>query len=143
MAKLASDQAPRDPDDLSGAWFGQYSYPDGSAAVSFIATFHDDSGMISGRITEPNTFGLPTAQRLSAAVSGHHANGQVDFAKIYDGTGGVGHVIEYSGDLSRDGKMIAGTWSGGGWSSSFFMTRELPANDELSEPRQVDIPEPV
>lgn len=143
MANPSDTRCSGGSDDLTGAWFGQYRYPDSTPPVSFIATIDDVGGTLSGKITEPNTFGLPFARNLSALLSGHHAGGQASFAKVYDGTGGVAHAVHYSGEISPDGSAITGQWSCEGWGSTFVMTREMPANEAQSAERKAEESEPV
>lgn len=110
-------------DDLTGVWFGEYSYPLGHPPVSFIANIDDRHGEISGRIDEPNSIGMPFADRLYARLTGTRHEGYVILTKTYDGTGGVTHSVAYTGEIDAEGNTIEGIWRVAGWSGRFSMTR--------------------
>jgi hypothetical protein len=44
--------------------------------------------------------------------------------KVYDGTGGQSHGVDYVGELSADGRSIAGTWSLPGASGRFTLSKQ-------------------
>jgi hypothetical protein len=84
---------------------------DGADEVAFDAAVTDRDGALSGRISEPNTFGAPSVARLQATFVGSiDGTGLVEFTKTYDGTGGVGHSVRYIGHLDEEGLCVAGAW---------------------------------
>lgn len=96
---------------LTGTWTGRYYYPDGRPGVSFQIEFHESNGQLSGRTTEPNTFGDASISYLHAYITGVRNGQNVNFIKTYDGTGGQNHSVSYSGSLSSDGSRISGRWT--------------------------------
>jgi hypothetical protein len=42
-------------------WRGTYTYPDGRQSVPFVLTLSGSQGAVTGRTTEPNTFGNRSA----------------------------------------------------------------------------------
>lgn len=119
--------------DLTGVWFGEYAYPVGEAPVAFIANLDERDGVIAGRVDEPNTFGMPYAQRLFAHLSGTRTDNLVVLTKTYDGTGGATHSVSYTGEVSADGDMIEGIWRTRGWSGRFTMSRPAVAPADARE----------
>ena len=111
---------------LWGSWSGAYFYPSSQAPVPFTVVF-DGAG---GRIDEPATFGDGSSPNLSARViDGSLApGGRVAFSKVYDGTGGVTHLVFYTGLMSVDSLTIQGTWMLGQTSGGFKMTRGAAAS---------------
>jgi hypothetical protein len=105
---LAAPATPR----IDGSWTGTYTYmaDGGSRTVPFSVTFSSDHGRLLGSTTEPNTFG-GNAPKLSADIIGSVKDGELNFTKTYDGKGGYSHSVEYEGNVDRDGKTIAGTWT--------------------------------
>ncbi len=115
-------------ESVEGSWSGRYYYPDNPAhqpPVHFSVIFAQTGNRFEGQISEPATFGDGAAPFLQAGMSGVVSpGGRVNFTKTYDGTGHVGHSVEYAGILSPDGRRITGTWTiVGGWSGSFEMSR--------------------
>lgn len=116
-------------DKLHGTWKGTYEYPDGGPpAVEFEMRVAELGGKFAARTAEPNTFGEnPTANpRLYADCKGKfNANtNKVSWTKTYDGTDGQNHSVEYSGELSADGKTIEGTWTIEGLSGKFMLRKD-------------------
>ncbi len=112
-------------DAFSGRWTGRYGQPHGShLPVRFTLIAQATPTGFEGYISEPNTFGDGSVERLSATVvGGMMPNGLVHFSKTYNGEGGVSHLVEYYGLI--DGAQIAGSWiipQGG--SGPFVMNRE-------------------
>jgi hypothetical protein len=110
-------------DDLTGVWFGEYTYPLDHPPVSFIANIDDRGGLIEGRVDEPNSTGMPFADRLYARLAGTRNDRYVVLTKTYDGTGGVTHSVAYTGQVDEEGNTIEGIWRVAGWSGRFSMTR--------------------
>jgi hypothetical protein len=115
--------------DLMGAWRGRYAYTTyrGGVPVDFAMTLAIVDNGCRGRIEEPNTFGDRAARNLYATVVC-----QVDitklparliFKKTYDGTGRVSHSVDYSGDISPDGRSVKGIWRIGNEYGTFELVR--------------------
>ncbi|MBM3527767.1 MAG: hypothetical protein FJX62_06720 [Alphaproteobacteria bacterium] len=102
-------------------WRGSYTYPDGRRSVPFVLTLSGSQGAVTGRTTEPNTFGNKSASQLFGNVRGTISGSSVSFTKTYDGTGGVNHSVAYSGTIS--GNSMSGRWVIGNTSGSFSATR--------------------
>jgi uncharacterized caspase-like protein len=102
---------------LSGKWSGMYFYPnDVQAAVDFeMKVVHAAGDRLTATVKEPNTFGPNPAQEphLYAKCKGTFdgAARRLTWTKTYDGTDGISHSVEYTGDLSEDGKSVEGTWT--------------------------------
>jgi hypothetical protein len=102
---------------LSGKWNGTYFYPnDGMASVDFeLKMVHTAGDKLTATVKEPNTFGPNPAQEphLYAKCKGSFdgAARKLSWTKTYDGTDGISHSVEYTGDLSEDGKAVEGTWT--------------------------------
>lgn len=116
--------------NLTGVWFGAYTYSDGEKPVSFMANVDDVRGFLSGKISEKNTFAEPGCERLLAWLDGSHDQGLVTFAKTYDGSGGVNHTVSYTGRLNGDASLISGRWTIGPCSGGFSMSRPVLTPDE-------------
>lgn len=116
-------------ESVKGLWTGRYYYPDSTMPpVHFSVLFGFLGDRIVGQITEPNTFGNPSAPFLQAEITGSLGPGAaVHFVKRYDGTGGVSHSVFYDGTLSPDGRTIQGTWTipgpQGAFSGAFQISR--------------------
>jgi hypothetical protein len=102
-------------------WRGTYTYPDGRQTVPFALTLSGSQGAVTGRTSEPNTFGNKSARQLFGNVRGTISGNSVSFTKTYDGTGGVNHSVQYSGTIS--GNSMSGRWSIGSTSGGFSATR--------------------
>lgn len=96
---------------MNGEWIGRYLYGDRNEQVNFFASLRAEGGGFRGWIVEPNTFGATNARYLSANVTGTISpDGQVEFVKTYDGTGGQTHSVRYRGQMGADG-AIRGQWT--------------------------------
>ena len=95
-------------------WSGRYFYgKNNRESVPFELDLKHEGMTITGRISEPRTFGNPTSNELYATIFGSiERDGSVRFTKTYDGTAGVSHSVEYVGLLkgSGDRREITGTW---------------------------------
>ena len=109
--------------DLGGSWQGQFTYSDGRPGVPMSIDLSDSNGQISGRTTEPNTFGDSSAAQLFANVSGSRSGNSIQFVKTYDGTGGQTHSVNYAGTINSSGTRITGSWSLRGASGGFVISR--------------------
>ena len=110
------------PSLVNGAWTGTYSYASGNnAPVTFNIQMQTSGDRLTGAVVEPNTFGAKSAPYLYAHIVGSVTGSSVSFAKTYDGTGGVSHSVQYSGQIAEDGQAISGQWSTGGLRGSFLI----------------------
>jgi len=115
--------------DLQGTWRGSYSYPDAQKRqVEFIMTIRVEGGTCQGRIEEPNTFGNPTVPWLYANTDCQLVLGRgpprLVFRKVYDGTGGQSHGVDYDGDVAADGRSVNGNWRIGTQSGRFSLIKQ-------------------
>lgn len=123
---------------LSGRWKGTYHYPgDAQAPVDFeMKVVHSAGDKLAGTVKEPNTFGPNPAQepQLYAKCKGAFdaAARKLTWTKTYDGTDGIAHAVEYTGDLSEDGKSVEGVWEikddGGNVTASGKFTLKRPTD---------------
>jgi hypothetical protein len=112
---------------MAGEWKGKYFYPeDKSPPVEFTLNLvAKEDGKFTGTSREPKTFGKKKATHLTATIDGQlSSDRKFTFTKQMDGSGGVTHAIEYSGEVAEDGNSAEGTWSiKGSWSGKFEMKR--------------------
>ena len=96
--------------------------------MEFVLTLEVAGGACRGRTEEPNTFGHPSAPKLFANIQCSLTTGpgrpRLALRKVYDGTGGQSHGVDYVGELSADGRSITGTWSLAGNSGRFTLSRQ-------------------
>ena len=123
-------------DDISGEWHGTYRYPNGAGPdTPFIAAIEERAGHLSGSIIEPDAH--RPGETACATIVGHRSDAQVDFTKTYHGTGReYATPVDYVGQLSSDGRRIAGAWSLLEWDGSFEMYRDM-ADEAGSEREEV------
>lgn len=115
---------------LMGFWSGEYRYDiDNMPDVVFAAELRQTRNLLSGYISEPNTFDPWGGTNLSAALEGFVENMSVQFSKTYRPPGSAQHTVYYDGTASSDNKTITGTWRIIGFTGTFIMTR-----DDDSEP---------
>lgn len=110
---------------MLGAWNGSYGYLNASQRVPFklIVTTIDGS-KFAGKIAEPATFGSGTSKYLFANVFGEIGSNRVNFIKVYDGTGGVSHSVNYQGILRNNISGINGNWAIGEVTGPFEMQHD-------------------
>jgi hypothetical protein len=111
LALFVSDQV--HAADVAGEWIGAYGYEDGRAAVPFVLTVSQNGKIITGHITEVQTFGdRSVSGKLGANIVGSVDGHVVAFTKTYDGTGGQIHSINYRGTLvvENNTMFMFGTW---------------------------------
>lgn len=108
-------------DPIATRWNGVYQYGDGRSN-SFTLDLQVSGSSISGRTSEPATFGDGSSSTLTANISGSVSGSSISFTKTYDGTGGVGHSVEYSATISADGASMSGSWRIGADGGSFSAT---------------------
>jgi hypothetical protein len=114
---------------ISGAWQGEYFYPDGSGqdSVKFDVVLVQDGETVVGYMKEPNTFGNQGEPFLHALLKGRFdpKSGKLTFTKTYDGTAGQSHDVEYTATLpAKATKVEEGAWTiGGNFSGRFTLER--------------------
>jgi len=124
--------------DLDGVWRGVYSYVSlDRRPVEFVLCLRAQGDACRGRSEEPNTFGHPSAALLLADVdcrllAGKDAS-RLMLRKVYDGTGGQFHAVDYEGSVSQDRRSVAGTWRIGTRSGRFSLAKQdeggrIPSN---------------
>jgi hypothetical protein len=110
-----------DADSLTGVWNGLYTYADQGQQGPFTATLFQSGDALLGTVHEPHPEGQGT---LIANLWGARDGSEVRFNKIYDGTLGWRHSINYQGTLNADGSEIEGRWTiSAAWSGRFLMVR--------------------
>lgn len=113
--------------DLGGTWRGVYAGGLNQRPVDFVMTLQVGN-TCRGRIEEPNTFGHPSAPKLYANVEcrlqSSGGQSRLMFRKVYDGTGGQSHSVDYDGEVSLDGRRVTGTWRVGTLSGTFSLIRQ-------------------
>jgi len=114
--------------DLDGHWRGFYTYSTQNLpGVEFDMTFQVRGDTCRGRIVEPNTFGDRSTSMLYANVECQLIVGKMParllFKKVYDGTGGQFHDVDYEGDISADRRTVTGGWRTGTQNGRFTLTR--------------------
>lgn len=99
---------------IGGRWLGRYYYAGQQAnnpPVEFEVTLEvPAAGQITGRTSEPNTFGKPGVPFLYANILGEIVDNRLRFTKTYDGTGGQTHSVAYSGMFNESWTTLVGTW---------------------------------
>jgi hypothetical protein len=115
-------QAPG-PHNLTGIWHGLYTYPDGRAPVSFVATLIEAGLTVSGTTHEPCGIGGSPSETLYATLLGRRQDYAVTFLKTYEGTNPNYSRVIYEGTLSADGTEIEGRWTLPGSAGKFLMVR--------------------
>jgi hypothetical protein len=121
------------PDDLSGLWHGQYSYPVAKPPVAFVANLIDTGETLGGSITETCEFGPKKGFPLYATVHGTHRGTSVVFTKTYEVEDAHYGVVRYSGAVNAEGTEIEGTWTTQGWSGRFLMIRTIGVKTDEKE----------
>jgi hypothetical protein len=114
---------------LAGTWKGFFFYSNPSRRpVAFTLTLEVFGGICRGRTEEPNTFGNRVEPKLFANVEcsliAGSAPPRLALRKVYDGTGGQSHGVDYIGEVSPDGRSITGTWTLPGGSGRFSLSRQ-------------------
>ena len=120
--------------NLTGAWHGQYSYAGVDGPVAFTADVVEIGGQISGGTSETGATRTGAAAQFRAALSGRRSGHNVAFTKIYDGSGGWHHSVDYDGVLSADGTEIEGQWRiPGKLTGKFLMIRPLGKTQSVTK----------
>ncbi len=111
--------------EMWGRWSGVYGYNDRRPPVNFTFEVTQPGVHFAGRMTEPNTFGNSRARFLYADFEGQvNPDGSVYFIKFYDGSGNVGHGVEYHGRFGNRGNALKGSWRIGNAHGWFTLNRE-------------------
>lgn len=109
---------------LSGDWQGVYVQGPDNQAIPFRATLTErNDGRIAGTMLEDNRFGDASSFWLFSDLLGSASGDTVRFAKVYDGTAGQSHTVQYEGRVANGGRRIIGTWTVDGLRGSFEMAR--------------------
>lgn len=118
--------------NLTGVWHGLYSYERFREPVYFVATLIDSGSFVSGTTHESEIGERGAPLTLFAAIEGASAEGDVDFTKTYDGSGGWAHSVAYDGRLSADGTEVEGRWTIGRQAAGrFLMIRNSGASESV------------
>ena len=118
--------------DLSGAWAGQYVYPDTAEAVFFSARLFENAGRFIGLIEEDDAF----EGRLTASVDGRRSGQNIRFTKFYELGSTDFDIVTYEGVLSADSSEIEGRWTvPNNWSGRFLMVRSSEQATEIGRVR--------
>ncbi len=122
MSKSAASQA----NNLTGIWYGLYTYPNGSS-VSFVATLIDSGTLLSGTTHEAGAAEDAPGGTLFATLCGRRNAGVVTFVKTYDrARRRYRNPVAYEGSLSADSTEIEGRWTiQRNWSGKFLMIRSV------------------
>jgi len=125
---IARTEREASEDKLSGLWHGVYHNPEGSGLepVKFQAVLTGDGKTVVGFMKEPNTFGNAGEPWLQAACKGQFdaRTAKLTLTKTYDGSAGVSHDVQYTGDLSKDRTKIEGSWTIGDVGGRFVLERQ-------------------
>ncbi len=121
---------------LTGVWQGLYTYLSQPQVPEshFTCVLIDGGASLSGTIHETMNHCRDAPTEECATLEGTHADGQVVFLKIYDGSGGGGqsHEVMYVGMLNGDRSEIEGDWhihsERGLFSGRFLMIRSRGRN---------------
>jgi hypothetical protein len=107
--------------DLAGPWRGGYISSNGADVNEFAVKLAQAGTTLSGTVTETNAFGdVRSALFLTSTVSGSLNGRTVNLVKTYDGSGGVSHSVRYTGQISPNGRRIAGTYDAGAGATGVF-----------------------
>jgi hypothetical protein len=109
--------------DLSGAWNGLYSFPEGLPPVFFDADLADAEGWITGAVSETVMIGAHK-RVLTSSLSGRRTGREVTWLKTYDDAPVEYDAVHYEGRINADATEIEGRWViAGNWSGTFLMIR--------------------
>ena len=113
--------------NLSGFWVGHFANEGIVDPVDFDVEITQTDHLLTGLITEPNSFDKTAGELLTAELSGAAAGTKVIFLKTYFGDISDQPPISYSGELDNAQQTISGVWSQGGHNGTFEMRRDGPA----------------
>lgn len=110
---------------VKGNWVGTYRYSSSPDAgdFHFKARITQKGDVLTGVILEENLHGRG---RTQADIAGKVDGRSMQFSKDYRKTGEeYRFTVDYSGDISRDGMRVSGTWKLPHDSGTFSMVRVL------------------
>ena len=117
-----------DPAELSGEWFGTYSYvmDKETESVEFSVRLKCKSGLCEGTSEEKNTFEDKSKSDVLGAEWLGSAHGKlILLKKTYDGKAGYAHSVRYEGRYSGGATaVIEGKWTLDDASGPFQMTKK-------------------
>lgn len=113
--------------NLSGFWVGHYASSDIVPPVDFDVEITQTDHLLTGIITEPNSFDKDAGELLTAELSGAAAGTKVIFLKTYFGDITDQPPVAYNGELDSERQCVTGIWSQGEHSGTFEMRRDGPA----------------
>jgi hypothetical protein len=123
---------PQNP-SLTGVWHGLYSYLAPASPIHFVATVISSGTFIGGSTHEAVTGSRGAPLTIFAGIDGLCSGHAVSFRKVYDGTGGWIHHVDYEGILNADATEIEGQWTlPAGWKGRFLMIRSPGATEEVA-----------
>jgi hypothetical protein len=116
------------PLNLTGVWYGLYSYTVAMPSVSFVATLSDQGGWFDGTTEETGSVGDVVGRTLTATLQGRRSGRSITMLKIYHRASAYYDSVHYAGELNEDGSEINGTWRVSvTWSGTFLMVRSRTA----------------
>ena len=122
---------------FSGVWLGSNAYPEDSKLepVKFKMIAIQHGKLVTGVMKETNTFGNKDEPWLHSTFRGHfdEKTGKLTFTKTYDGTAGVDHDVEYSGEPTKDRKKVEGAWTVPGELNGRFTLEKLRLDEGTVE----------
>ncbi|MGJ8564296.1 MAG: hypothetical protein ACSHXY_12190 [Alphaproteobacteria bacterium] len=114
--------------NLSGFWVGHYAYNgEDNETVDFDAEITQTDTVLTGVITEPNSFALGAGELLTATLTGGVSGATLTFIKAYKGEDINQPPIIYNGSLTAEQTEINGVWNIAEFSGTFEMRRDGPA----------------
>lgn len=123
---------------LTGVWHGLYTYSTEPEMPEshFVCTLLDSGGLLSGTIHEDMQQYRQGAIKANAMIQGKCVGTDVNFLKVYDGTGGQSHSVFYTGVLNAETDEIDGNWHIQHWqgifSGRFLMIRKRGRGEALT-----------
>lgn len=121
----STQTTPSSASPMLGTWDGTYSYSDNKQLVAFKLTVTStDGASFTGKIAEPATFGNGKTKYLFATINGEIHSGRLSFVKLYDGTGGINHYVNYQGLVNDASNGVQGNWTIGSATGHFDMHRD-------------------
>ncbi|WP_340587030.1 hypothetical protein [Erythrobacter alti] len=125
------------PENISGQWDGQFTYPAGDGPVTpFLATITQRGTSFTGTIMEPDLY--LSGNAAEATLVGVIAGYAVDFTKTYRKAAmGYENPVDYVGQLTDKGERITGVWSLLDMNGTFEMTRQRSAKAKVERKEAV------
>ncbi len=126
---------------ISGRWTGRYDYGGLAAPVPFEAVLEESAGLVSGEITETNTFRHDMGAHLAAFLIGERVGVDVSFRKTYEGFD-QGDDPVYEGALNTAMTRIDGVWrfpKDPKWAGRFMMVRAVDARVQRKVAAEIEM----